>query len=96
MPARALGIVICHCNSRRRRQTWPNAPPGRTQGDSRFAGAALDKGADIDAKCSEGNSALCVAARRGHEEMVRLLAGRGADLELRNTRGWISPLCVCC
>jgi len=47
----------------------------------------IDKGADVNAKDITGETALMVAAERGHTEIVKLLIGRGADVNARNIVG---------
>jgi ankyrin repeat protein len=53
--------------------------------------AALTLGSDINAVNPAGDSALHVASAQGYDTVVRLLVERGADLNLRNTRG-LTPL----
>jgi uncharacterized protein len=53
--------------------------------------AALTLGSDINAVNPAGDSALHVASAQGYDTVVRLLLERGADLNLRNTRG-LTPL----
>lgn len=45
-----------------------------------------DRGLPIDARDAEGNTALMLAAYRGHPDTVRALIERGADVDLRNAR----------
>ncbi len=47
----------------------------------------LDAGADLSAPTNRGNTALHIAAYKGHLEIVRLLLSRGADRNLKNARG---------
>jgi len=44
----------------------------------------LEQGAVVDARAPNGNTALMLAARYGHEASVDLLLARGADRRLRN------------
>lgn len=46
----------------------------------------LDRGAQIDARATNGNTPLMMAARYGSEASVTLLLERGADIHLRNDR----------
>lgn len=53
--------------------------------------AALTLGSDIDAVNRNGDTALHVASAQGAIEVVRLLADRGANLNVRNGKG-LTPL----
>ena len=48
----------------------------------------LDKGAQLEAKNSNGSTPLHHAAAKGHVEIVRLLCDRGADVEARSDNGY--------
>jgi hypothetical protein len=48
----------------------------------------IDKGADIEAKGSNGRTPLHYAAFNGHLEIARLLCDRGADIEACSYVGW--------
>ena len=47
----------------------------------------LKKGADLEAKDGDGETALLMAARRGHIEVVKYLVENGADLEAKDKDG---------
>jgi outer membrane protein assembly factor BamB len=47
--------------------------------------AALDKGADVNAKTRYGTTALTFAAGRGNLEIIKLLVERGADVNAQDT-----------
>jgi hypothetical protein len=47
----------------------------------------IDKGAQLEAKNSDGKTPLHLAAYRGHVQIVRLLCDRGADVEARSNSG---------
>lgn len=49
---------------------------------------ALDKGANVDARDSEGRSALCIAARRGHLSCMKRLLDHGAQVDLADVDGF--------
>ena len=49
--------------------------------------AALDAGADVDARNANGDTVLHIAASRGLDDVVALLAERGAALDARNGNG---------
>ncbi len=54
-------------------------------GDAAKVTAALDKGADVNAKTRYGATALTFAADRGHIEVVKLLIARGGDVNAQDT-----------
>jgi ankyrin repeat protein len=47
----------------------------------------VDNGADINAKDEDGHTALIVAAKNGHTEIVNLLLNRGADINAKDKDG---------
>ena len=53
--------------------------------------AVLRLGSDIDAANPAGDTALHIASAQGYDTVVRTLVERGADMNLRNTRG-LTPL----
>src|SRR5215204_4078103 len=55
------------------------------KGDVAEVKAALDRGADVNAKFRYGATALFKAAERGHTEVVKLLIERGADVTVKDT-----------
>lgn len=42
----------------------------------------LDKGAEVNAQGGQYGNALQAASSRGHEKIVRMLLGNGADMEM--------------
>ncbi|HYJ88959.1 MAG TPA: ankyrin repeat domain-containing protein [Pyrinomonadaceae bacterium] len=62
-------------------QMWEAA----RKGDAVAVTAALDKGADVNAKFRYGTTALFKAAERGHTEVVKVLLARGADASVKDT-----------
>jgi outer membrane protein assembly factor BamB len=54
-------------------------------GDVARVRAALDKGADVNAKGRYDRTALTFAADRGHTDVIRLLLDRGADIHAQDT-----------
>ena len=55
------------------------------KGDVAAVNAALDKGADVNAKFRYGTTALFKAAERGHADVAKVLLERGADLKVKDT-----------
>lgn len=55
------------------------------KGDAAEVKAALDRGADVNAKFRYGATALFKAAERGHTEVVKLLIERGVDVTVKDT-----------
>ena len=55
--------------------------------------AVLDLGCDVNAANQAGNTALYIAASRGFNTVVQLLADNGAKLDVKNNRG-VTPLAV--
>jgi len=51
----------------------------------------IDKGADVNAKNNDGNTALHEAARFGYLEIVRKILDKGADVNMENNDGF-TPL----
>ena len=52
---------------------------------------AVELGADVNGTNSAGDTALHVAAGRGYNSVVQLLADKGAQLSVKNKRG-VTPL----
>ena len=55
------------------------------KGDVAAATAALDRGADVNAKFRYGSTALFKAAERGNAPICKLLLDRGADVKVKDT-----------
>jgi Ankyrin repeats (3 copies) len=55
------------------------------KGDVAAVTAALDKGADVNAKFRYGATALFKAAERGNAEVTKVLLDRGADVKVKDT-----------
>jgi hypothetical protein len=55
------------------------------KGDAAAVRAALERGADVNAKFRYGTTALFKAAEKGHTEVVKLLLERGADADVKDT-----------
>lgn len=56
-------------------------------GEAHIVQAALNKGADIEARYSDGYTALMSAADHGHTSIVQLLLSRGANVDARCNGG---------
>ena len=54
-------------------------------GDTARVTAALDKGADVNARTRYGATALMFAADKGHVEIMKLLLARGADVNAQDS-----------
>jgi ankyrin repeat protein len=55
------------------------------KGDAAAVTAALDRGADVNAKFRYGTTALFKAAERGNAEVTKVLLARGADVNVKDT-----------
>jgi hypothetical protein len=55
------------------------------KGDVAAVTAALDRGADVNAKFRYGTTALFKAAERGYAEVAKVLLDRGADAKVKDT-----------
>ncbi len=55
------------------------------KGDAAGVTAALDKGADVNAKFRYGATALFKAAERGNADVTKILLDRGADVNVKDT-----------
>lgn len=63
------------------------------QGNAERVKQLLQKGADINAGDTDGDTALMYAAQSGHTEIVKVLAELGADINTANKTG---KYCVDC
>jgi len=55
------------------------------KGDAAAVTAALDKGADVNAKFRYGMTALFKAAERGNADVAKVLVDRGVDVNVKDT-----------
>lgn len=55
------------------------------KGDVAGVTAALDRGADVNAKFRYGTTALFKAAERGNAQIAKILLDRGADVKVKDT-----------
>ncbi len=58
------------------------------EGDEEYVKWLLERGANVNAATSDGNTALHKAAKGGHREVVKILLEYGADAEAENSTGW--------
>ena len=92
-PSHAVGgetVLMAAIQGGSNRGRFGIAPPDADEEARRTldaAAAALDAGADVDARNGNGDTALHLAASRGLDDVVALLAGRGAALDARNDSG---------
>jgi uncharacterized protein len=56
-------------------------------GRGEVATVLLERGADINARSTNGSSVLMMAVYEGHEDLVKLLLARGADTSVKNDWG---------
>jgi outer membrane protein assembly factor BamB len=61
-------------------------------GDVKAVQAALDNGADVNAKNEIGISSLWIAANKGKLDVIKLLVERGADVNVRDGIWYMTPL----
>src|SRR6185312_769325 len=55
------------------------------KGDAAAVTAALDRGADVNAKFRYGMTALFKAAERGNADVAKVLIDRGVDVKVKDT-----------
>ncbi len=66
---------------------------GATKGNIEIVKQHLDAGVDINAKNSDGESPLQLAAQVGQKEILELLISKGADINIKDVVGW-TPVIV--
>jgi YD repeat-containing protein len=57
-------------------------------GDLNAVKTAIEQGADVNAKDSDGRAATVLASREGHAEVVRLLLSKGVPVDTKDNEGW--------
>jgi ankyrin repeat protein len=62
------------------------------KGDVAGVTAALDRGADVNAKFRYGTTALFKAAERGNAQIAKILLDRGADVNVKDTFYQATPM----
>ena len=65
-----------------------NLLEGAKEGDFEKVLHALESGANVNAKDSNGETALMHASRKGRVDIVRHLLKNGADVNIPNNDGW--------
>jgi len=88
--ALALGLGLAAGRDDRRDALWAAVRAG----DPKAVKAALDRGADVNARNEIGVTALWIAASKGKAEVVELLLDKGADVNARDGIWYQTPLSV--
>jgi uncharacterized protein len=96
MAAAGMGIVAPTRDEKRGtdRRGLAILDGGKVESDSQVldtVSTALALGSDINATNPVGDTTVHIAAAQGYTDVVKLLAERGADLNVRNSRG-LTPL----
>jgi ankyrin repeat protein len=65
-----------------------------TNGDLNGVKTAIDQGVDINAKDSDGRTAMVLASRAGHAAIVQLLMSKGAQFEAKDAEGLTALMCA--
>lgn len=68
-------------------QADPQVIPGRGGEHAKVVRLLIDSGAEVDAKCTVGNTALNLAALQGDASVARVLVEKGADWTSTNRAG---------
>jgi len=84
----ALSANATRAENKNREALWTAV----RNGDVDAAKAALDQGADVNAKNEIGITALWIAVSRGHREVAELLIQRRADVNARDDIWYQTPL----
>lgn len=80
-----LGLVFAQTTTPSKQELNDQFFEAVRKGDVAAVTAALDRGADVNAKFRYGTTALFKAAERGHVEVVKVLLDRGADVKVQDT-----------
>ncbi|MBM3227232.1 MAG: hypothetical protein FJZ47_25985, partial [Candidatus Tectomicrobia bacterium] len=86
-----LTMLLLSCSMVTRSSGPPPPPPlikAVSKGDTPAARALLAKGADVQARDSNGRTALMYAAENGDPTTVQALLTHGADVNARDAQGW--------
>jgi outer membrane protein assembly factor BamB len=86
--ALVCGAVSARASDAKRDALWAAVRAG----DARAVAAALDGGAEVNAKNEIGVSALWIAAGKGKLDVIELLVRRGADVNARDGIWYQTPL----
>jgi ankyrin repeat protein len=79
----ALVLALMSCSTIENEKLIKAAKEGRLEEVTRL----LDRGADINAKDKDGDTAIIGAAFWGHLDVVTLLLEKGADINAKNKDG---------
>src|SRR5205814_8439357 len=83
-----LSAAVAAATDDRREALWKAV----RSGDVKAVAAALDKGADVNAKNEIGITALWIAAGKDKLDVIELLVQRGADVNARDGIWYQTPL----
>ena len=70
-----------------RKKPWDDASATAANGHEAVVKLLLEKGAELEAKDSDGRTPLRRAAENGHEAVVKLLLEKDAELEAKDSFG---------
>jgi outer membrane protein assembly factor BamB len=90
VPALVLAAAPARAKDAPRDELWAAV----RNGDTKAIRAALDSGADVNARNEMGVTALWIAASKGKLEVIDLLLDRGADVNARDGIWYQTPLSI--
>lgn len=80
-----LALLVPQTNTNPKQELNDQLFEAVRKGDAAAVTAALDKGADVNAKFRYGSTALFKAAERGNADVTKILLDRGADVKVKDT-----------
>src|SRR5262245_32161767 len=84
----AMAALAADKKSEAREKLWAAVRAG----DEKAVAAAIDGGADVNARNEYGITALWIATNKGRAEVIELLLARGADPNSRDDIWYQTPL----